>query len=537
MNEQLTPTPTKVGNSHDHAYSDFLLERQSWATARMEGEPLFTTSAAEGLFQHYLEAIPEAERQYHNCNACRKFIERYGSLATIDEVTGEISCAFFAETGDAPEYAAIAKAVRRSQITGVHVSSEQVWGVPQTGPWIHLAVRPTRDHVYTSRTKSASEMAAEKKQDFITVLNYLLELKPDALTQALRVLESDTLSRSEKVLGPVRWLKQVHDTRAKAAKGSRAANILWRAIATAPAGFCHPRASMAGTLLADIEAGMSYEEVAARWASKMHPLQYQRPSAAPSAGSIAAAEALMEKLGAGSALRRRFARLEDLQTLWLPQPLAKGQDEAPSGKLFGHLIPKGEEKVADLQIPPVTMSWKKFRDTILPGCAKIEFFVTGGTDNFTAMTAAVDPEAPCIFQWGNSVCHYVYHGGSPASRFNLPSNQFVDVTAVCLSSDTWGTPLSPVPNFAPSVTFVLKGAVDQANKSPALFPETLKSEFHAIRATIEAFSKAGKLEGSDEASACGILFSKLDANHRWQSRFRVTTTGGSILYYCLDRWD
>jgi hypothetical protein len=48
------------------------------------GGPLFTTDA-EGLFEAYLSGFPEADRQYHNCNNCRRFIERFGGLVTIDD--------------------------------------------------------------------------------------------------------------------------------------------------------------------------------------------------------------------------------------------------------------------------------------------------------------------------------------------------------------------------------------------------------------------------------------------------------------------
>lgn len=53
---------------------------------------------------------------------------------------------------------------------------------------------------------------------------------------------------------------------------------------------------MIGTLLDDIASGMSFDSVSRRFAEKMHPLQYQRPQAAPSAGNIAQAEKIVEKL-------------------------------------------------------------------------------------------------------------------------------------------------------------------------------------------------------------------------------------------------
>ena len=81
--------------------------------------------------------------------------------------------------------------------------------------------------------------------------------------------------------------------------------------------------------------------------------------------------------------------------------------------------------------------------------------------------------------------------------------------------------------------FILDGAKDNENKSLALFPETLKSEVHGIRATIEAFSRRGKLDGQEDASACGIGMSK---GSTWNHAFRVTVQGAQ-LDYKIDRWD
>src|SRR5689334_9402588 len=47
------------------------------------GGPLFRTDAA-GLFEAFLAALPEHERQQHDCSACRHFIQRFGGVVRID---------------------------------------------------------------------------------------------------------------------------------------------------------------------------------------------------------------------------------------------------------------------------------------------------------------------------------------------------------------------------------------------------------------------------------------------------------------------
>ena len=82
-----------------------------------------------------------------------------------------------------------------------------------------------------------------------------------------------------------RRLLALHEARASK-RGPAADNLTWLAVATAPAGFCHVRSSMIGTLLEDVAAGMPFDAIKQRFDAKMHPLQYQRPTAMPSVPSI-----------------------------------------------------------------------------------------------------------------------------------------------------------------------------------------------------------------------------------------------------------
>ena len=144
MNTQVSAATGEVGNHHDHDYDDFM-RRMKWrflANCKNGERPLFTTDAA-GLWEIYLDGFTDpAERQYHNCSTCRHFIERYGALATIDE-KGMLASAIW-HKDDAPDIykpavATMAIAVRRTKVTGVFLSSNSMWGVPETGEWHHFA--------------------------------------------------------------------------------------------------------------------------------------------------------------------------------------------------------------------------------------------------------------------------------------------------------------------------------------------------------------------------------------------------------------
>jgi len=531
----------RQGNADDPEYDDFLarLNTRFQDNISQGKRPLFTTDAGE-LFAAYLDTFPTDQRQYHTCNACRHFVERFGALVTIDE-SGMTAPAIWHED-DAPELykpavRAMAKLVRRAKVTGVHRSSLATWGQPVTGIWHHMSVTPPASMVHrTGGVLDAGQVMAEKREDFKNVAVALGEFKPEHVAQAVTLLKTDALYRSEKVLGAAEWLARLHAARAEAKGKDARDNVLWLAVALAPAGFCHPRSSMIGTLLEDIAAGKPYDDVARSFKAKMHPLQYQRPQAAPSAGNIAQAEEIVAKMGIATALRRRFARLEEVEAIWRPQPPAAAPK---AGGVFADLLPKGAAPASSMAQPAITITWDKFRRTVLPDAREMELLVSHGPMNFTALVTAADPDAAPILQWDsperrNPVSWYVWNGGSPARQWGLAPG-WVRVSAITLKPSMWGGDESRYKHQGFGAVILLEGARETRFTDLALFPETLRSELHGVRATIEAHSRSRKIEGAEEASACGLAIHA--GGGAWDCSLRVADRAGAKLVYKLDRWD
>lgn len=533
-----TGMTTGAGNGDDREYDQYLARlNTSFINAIGDSEPLFTTDA-DGLFDLYLRSIPDSERQYHNCNACKEFINKYGGLVTIDDL-GVITPAVWV-TDDAPDVIKRAvyhmwEVVRKAKVTGSFLSSDKVWGKPTTGVWHHLFIVPPTGIIYNGLTLTASQKVAEKREDYKTVSIALGEFGLPALQQVVTLLESDALYRNEKVLGPATWLRDLQG--AVTNNKARRSNLIWKAVATAPAGFCHPRSSMIGTLLDDIAYGLSFDEVSRRFSAKMHPLRYQRPQAAPAAGAIAAAEKIVAQLGASGSLARRFARPDEVRAIWIPTP---PKVEAPlSGSVFRHLMAKGDRADTALQdIPVPAMTWSKFRDTVLPTAEKIEWFASSGPNPIATLVTAINADAPPILQWDtlehrNPVSWYFHHGGSLPEQFDLQSRVYHEVTAVTYQPSMWNArPDSD--HHGKGVMFVVKGAADKHMNGLALFPETLKSEFHGIRSVIEAHSDTATIEGAGEPMAAGVMLQA--TNRKWNITLRVTVNGQRMVYK-LDRWD
>jgi hypothetical protein len=527
-------------HDHDAQYPHVLESIQANFSARV-GDPasrLYTTDV-EGLWGVYLDALP-SDRQYHTCHCCRQFIERFGGLVTLDAHGVPRSAIWHtAVPGDfyASVIAAMQERVESAKVTGVFYSSDKVWGQPVTGPWTHFSVVPPSHLVHKDRVKTAYQASAEKLEDYKTMITALQEFALPTVETAIALLKTDSLYRSEKCLGVAEWLRDLIVARDATKNGKTKANLLWRAVATAPIGFAHPRSSMIGTLLEDIATGLGFEDVKAKFAAKMHPLQYQRPQAAPTAGAIAAAEKLVEQMGIAPSLERRFARLDDLQKLWVPiEPIAQ---VAKGSGVFGHLQTKGATVAPDIKVPVQTMTWDKFSRTVLPEAERIEILIPSH-GNFAAYLTAQNPDAPPILQWDrgdrrNPVSWYLYNGGSTAARWCLASSTWGRVTAISAQSSAWFEENAHQGN---GVMFVIDGAKDREYEyaGNALFPETLKSDLHPVRSVIEAYSKKAKIHGFDEASACGLLFSKGGGRAFQANRIRVTAKG-TTLEYSLDRWD
>lgn len=518
-------------HNHDHDYSALLMGvRGSFAAITGGHAKLFLTDA-DGLNDLYLNSLL-SERQVHNCHCCRRFIGTYGNLVAISDA-GETIPAMWNPEG-VPEFyraafTAMFERVKKARVTSVFLTKQTTWGTPETGTWSHISVVPPSALVYRERALTDGQAMAAAKENFRTVATALSEFTPPMLDEALRLLQADALARSEKFRAPVQWLRTLHDR----PKGRKGENVLWSAIANAPEGYCHPKASVIGPLLDDIAAGLPFADIKARFDAKLGPLIYQRPQAAPNAGNIKAAEALVEKLGIAPSLERRFARLDELQATWKP----KAPAEAPRADgVFGHLKSKDAAgTVPPVNIPAMTMTWDKFARTVLPNAEQMEINVPS-RGRFIAITTAANADAPPIMKWDrederNPFAWYVYHNGSAASQWRLAAGAWSKITGIAPNPSMWGS--RPMPFLGEGVVLVIDGAVDtQTGQGNALFPECLREELHGARPTIEAYSRSASLGGREEASACGYHVGKGAAD----CTVRVFSAGAWSSYR-IDRWD
>lgn len=308
----------------------------------------------------------------------------------------------------------------------------------------------------------------------------------------------------------------------------RRRNLVWQAIATAPAGFCHPRSSVLGTILDDIVAGKSAEQINAAYAAKTHGLAYQRPQAAPSEGAINQAEKLFAAMGLAPALRRRLARVDEVtHALWRPQAAQNGAEDAGGG-VFGSLRKKPVAASPVTSDRPVHITRAKFERDILPNCTRIEAHVPRDKASFFGLVTAVEADAPPLLQWDrpevrNPVSWYLYGYGSRAEAWRLIPGAWVNVLAYTELPCHW---TGRTPNQDNRRLLVLEGASDTSSEALALFPVCMRGELHEVRGVIEAYSKTHKREDGPGPHACGI--------HLMDTEIRVHMAG-VVAMYIVDR--
>ncbi len=529
-----TTTEVRIETDTDYASFERLVAKRG---AAVEG-PLFTTNA-EDLWEAYLGGIPEAQRQHYNCRCCQRFIERYGGLVTIDEQGNMVPVFWPKGLENVPiffEKAAywLCSHVMKARINDVFLSSELVWGTPQTGLWTHLSC--TNKNAVSERIKTAAQVMAEKKEEHGMLCRGLAEYQLEAVVQAVRVLEADAVERPEKALGVAKWLLDLHQ-RLAGKRNPRRDNLVWLAVATAPPGWCHVKTTMIGTLLDDVVQGLPYESIRRRWAEKMHPLQYLRPTAAPKEGAIKQANELVAKLGAQGSLARRFAKLTDVtHFVWKPAVMewrvatdngtilvaAPSLEEAEKlaavdghlllprqteGGAFDHLLKKTKQ-IKEVQLPPARIVWERFEAMVLPGCRQLECYVAPMRQPFYGLVAPVNKEAPPLLQWANGLSWYFYHGGSYAVHWHMDVGTWALVTAVFRKPCHWENELA---HQGDGILFALQGCWDTQHKEGGgFFPESLRAEYHGMRAVLEAHANGATIAGREEGDANGLC---LDRGH------------------------
>lgn len=525
-------TGTNYNTYEDEQY-DLLLAgvETSLEVHAANGEPLFYTDAKD-LYEYFLNAIPEESRQTYKCNTCRHFVNTYGGLVTIDE-NGELYPIMWENVPAFFEKAAqqVRRNIKCANVTGYFVTDEERLGVTEKGGFHHLSAKVPSKLIYKGYN-TLRGVAAEKEEDYQLLTNAVETYSLLDARQAMQLVQGDQVRKNESLIAHAKWFFDVMNEVENVKNQKTKSHILWLNAVKAPAGLCHMTTTKLATVLALIKEGKNQTFIRRMINDMTDPRTDQRKQALPTEGNKRRAEQIIKERGLENSFKRRFARKEEIKSVW--SPIEK--DDTMKEGFFAKVRTKESTKQNKKPVieDAMKMTWKKFQETVLPEAEKIEYAVRSCRDNFSALITAVDLDAPPIIQWDleeerNPFNWYVYINGSEPEQWGLRPG-WVNVTKVALQPNLWHG------NFeheGKAVFFLLEGAKDSANKNIALFPGILKSHLREIAPTIEEHIKTESLDGYKEASACGL---RLQDGNNWNARFRVETKY-EIREYILDRWD
>jgi hypothetical protein len=538
----LAPAPEPVSKKPYNAdgvdYDNWLQTIERYAHRRIMGHTVFVTAPPpQGeLFDIYLSRIPMAFRQHSNCNACRRFVNRYGGLVVIENDLSRSPVLWDPAWAPALYFDAVKALhdiVSELPIESQFFTDKKVIGEPETGVWHHLSLSLPDGHcsINLNRLLSAEQLMAQSKENYRMLYAVLGLWNKSVLATAEQLLRSGQIDKSEKFQHTLSSYMEMREEARRFLRSSQGyKDTLWKFVAEGNDDVCHLHGSALGSFLDDLYSGTTPAQAVRSFNEKLDPLKYMRPQAAPGAGNVAQAAKIVEKLGIENSLRRRYVHLDEIQALWRPRQ----RDKAKEFGIFAGVVTKIEPVVT---IPGETaITFAKFRRDVLPGVREMELYTNGPGNYGALLTEAIAGSAPILKwdhpEWRNPVSWYVYTPHGMPGDFNLPNYGWVDVTALCLSPQMWKNE-DEAYGLSRGVMFVLKDAWIRKLAGSALFPEILKSELMPVRATIEAFSNSNMPDPVSDP-VCGVM---LQESRNSTSVLVRCCVESRIQQYRIDRWE
>lgn len=368
---------------------------------------LFVTNVhREHMWETYLNAFPENERQEHNCNACKSFIRQYGNIVTV--INGRISTIwdFPAEGTFANVALNLGVLVSGAPISDIFVTNENRIGVDKNHErkednsvveWHHMCFHMPRELVQ-HRSVSLDTLRGDARTTVQVFKRSLDEIKLDVVDTVLELIAQNSLYRgqeSKHALEVFRSAKEIYVTLTPEEQQ------IWCWVNSAHHGssVSRIRNTAMGTLLVNLSEGMDLDTAVGKFEQIMAPANYKRPTAIITQKMIEQAESTIHELGYAESLGRRFATVDDISvndTLFVDRNISQA-----AGSLLGDLKetvgvnPKSLTKVEEIPVD-------KFISDVLPKVNSVEvLFENRHVGNLVSLVAPKTPAAPSMFKWGN----------------------------------------------------------------------------------------------------------------------------------------
>jgi hypothetical protein len=494
----------------------------------------------DAVFDTFTESLPLEHRRVMNCQACRRFMRQYGDLCVVGDDGSVIPLSWPLEIEAVPAYykpavTNVLKLFKENEVGDefkLPKGKGGILGIPATGGWRHISIE--LENVPVSRTY----VDAQDTSTSFTMLDRILQDNtPEIIAKVSHLILTDQLPYATSHKAPLEWLQNTAEKLAAQQLDTvQRKNLVTRYSREAFVGCLSSlRGGLLGYLFECVREGQTFETLKKNWETKAGPTVYLRPTAAPSVGNIQSAERIFANMGYSEEdLKRVFLTLDEVPQsaiLWPPAaaPALEGQSEntapppysatpttEPAPKplgIFTSLLPTRNSKPIP-KTPPYAsapikdVTFRHFALRILPTAQKIHILPSTPKTYAYFFTRGL-PNSKPIFAFHNEGSHtaswYTWDAPALLSTAHL-EEKYTPVKAILTFPHMWDfiTPSDALDlekceefkfkRLGIRYLFVLEGVRDMSPTGElCLFPQLLRSEFHGVRGTIEAFSKKGRI--------------------------------------------
>lgn len=364
---------------------------------------LRTNISKEQLWETYQAAYsPEAnpifrERRTHDCNTCKSFINRIGSVVGV--VDGHIDT-IWNVSGLSPVYQAVAnsmhKAVSTAGISTVFLTDERTAGkefnieANEAGDikWEHFYADINQAFVTQSPASERSEI-----EGIVTVFKRGLdEFSVSTLESGIDLC--DSIYRGEEFKPLITKFLAAKLAYDQSDKGL----FIWTQYKNYPAKL---RTTAIGTLLIDLNEGVDLEVAVARYEKVVAPENYKRTTAVVTENMKKEAIATIDELGLRDSLPRRHATLTDISVNNVL--FANADAQAVMKDPIDVLLDLSVNKTVEAPKTALELTIDQFLETVLPNSRNVEVLLENRhTPNFVSLVAPINPSAPNMLKWNNN---------------------------------------------------------------------------------------------------------------------------------------
>ena len=381
------------------------------------------------LYEIYLSSFPAGtneiyrERREHDCSCCKNFIRNIGDVVAI--IDGKVVSVWDILTPAEPGYQVVADAmsaaVKAATISDIFLHFEKTAGTDKSfedmmdggkqrmKTWEHFFVNlKPGNYAKGSDIPSALAVPRDLRNVF---LRGLKEITPDAVETVLDLIAQNAVYRAQEHKFVVEGFQKLQRQFMKLKTDHEKELFAWSKIKEVHPAIAKINNSAPGTLLADLSEGLELEQAVRKFeTSIMCPTNYKRPTSLVSKTMIENAKKKLEELGLTSALKRRFATINDIT---INNILYANRDarNVMAGDVFDELATAAGGKATKSLDKVDEVTIEDFIKNILPRAESIEIMMDNShTGNLVSLIAPEDPTAGNMFKWDNKFS-YSYNGG------------------------------------------------------------------------------------------------------------------------------